>query len=262
MYKIGQFSTLAKTSIKTLRYYEKEKLLMPIFVDSNSYRYYETEQLIDLSKIISLRQIGLSIKEIKQVLNGKNMKSILMDRKLQVEKDIIEYENQLSKILYLIKEENMNYEVTVKELPDDTVYYKEGIIKDFSGITEFILGSGEECKKANPTIECTTPEYCFVTYLDGEYKDKDIKIRYSQAVKKAGVETDTIKFEKLKPVKAVCVYHKGPYEKLGNAYGFIMKYIEDNGYETLEFPRERYIDGMWNKESAEDWLTEIQVPVK
>ena len=33
MYKIGEFSKLAKTTIKTLRFYEKEKLLIPSFVD-------------------------------------------------------------------------------------------------------------------------------------------------------------------------------------------------------------------------------------
>ena len=39
MYKIGEFSKLSKTTIKTLRYYEKEKLLIPHFIDSNGYRY-------------------------------------------------------------------------------------------------------------------------------------------------------------------------------------------------------------------------------
>ena len=26
--------------------------------------------------------------------------------------------------------------------------------------------------------------------------------------------------------------------------------------------RERYIDGMWNKESEDEWLTEIQIPIR
>ncbi len=26
-------------------------------------------------------------------------------------------------------------------------------------------------------------------------------------------------------------------------------------------PREAYIDGIWNREKEEDWLTEIQIPV-
>ena len=59
MYKIGDFSKMSKTTIKTLRYYEKEGLLRPIFIDPNtSYRYYESSQLVDVSRIISLRQIG------------------------------------------------------------------------------------------------------------------------------------------------------------------------------------------------------------
>lgn len=41
-----------------------------------------------------------------------------------------------------------------------------------------------------------------------------------------------------------------------------MKYIEENGYHVSDLPRERYIDGIWNKENPEDWLTEIQVPVE
>ena len=40
-----------------------------------------------------------------------------------------------------------------------------------------------------------------------------------------------------------------------------MKYAEDHGYQPAGQTRECYIDGIWNKESAEDWLTEVQLPV-
>ena len=36
MYKIGDFSSMSKTTIKTLRYYEKEGLLMPVYVEQNT----------------------------------------------------------------------------------------------------------------------------------------------------------------------------------------------------------------------------------
>lgn len=156
----------------------------------------------------------------------------------------------------------MKYKVIIKSLPECVVYYKEGVIKDFSGMTDFILSSGEECKKTNPNIKCIEPDYCYITYLDGQYKDHNIKIKYSQAVTKEGVPNETIKFEQLKPLEAACIYHKGAYDKLGDAYGFIVKWIEENGYEITENIRERYIDGMWNKEDVQDWLTEIQVPIK
>ena len=56
MYKIGEFSKMSKATIKALRYYEKEGLLKPAFINQNtSYRYYESSQLVEVSKIISLR---------------------------------------------------------------------------------------------------------------------------------------------------------------------------------------------------------------
>lgn len=42
----------------------------------------------------------------------------------------------------------------------------------------------------------------------------------------------------------------------------LLQYIEENGYEICGNIRESYIDGVWNKESENEWLTEIQIPVK
>ena len=82
MFKIGDFSKMSKVTIKALRYYEKEGLLKPVYVDLNTgYRYYETSQLVEISKIISLRQIGLSIKDIKNIIDGYDMENILNKRK-------------------------------------------------------------------------------------------------------------------------------------------------------------------------------------
>lgn len=261
MLKIGDFSKLSKATVKTLRYYEKEGLLAPAFVDINGYRYYETAQLVDLAKIVSLRQAGCSIAQIKQILDGADGIKVLRQRRSDIENELGELENQLSKINYLLEGKCMQYEFVTKELPEYTVYYKDGIVKDFSAITAFILESAGECMELNPDIKCVEPDYCYVSYLNNEFREEDIKIRYAQAVLKEGVASETIKFMKLKPVKAVCVYHRGSYENLPQAYAGVMKYIEENGFKIIESPRERYIDGMWNKESEEEWLTEIQVPV-
>lgn len=262
MYKIGEFSKLSKTTIKALRFYEKEGLFLPAFVDENGYRYYEASQLLDISKIISLRQIGFSIEEIKTVESGSKFLTILQKKKEELIKLEKDYASKISKINFLIGDETMKYEVVLKELPECIVYYKEGIIEDFSKVTEFILQSGEECLKLNPDIKCIQPDYCYSEYLDGEFKEKNFKYRYSQAVNKVGKSDEKIKFKQNKSVKAVCIYHKGPYETLSEAYGFIMKYIEENNYKIIDYPRERYIDGIWNVEDPNKWLTEIQVPVE
>lgn len=40
------------------------------------------------------------------------------------------------------------------------------------------------------------------------------------------------------------------------------KFREENGYKVTGLSRECYIDGIWNKESVEDWLTEVQLPIE
>lgn len=55
---------------------------------------------------------------------------------------------------------------------------------------------------------------------------------------------------------------QGAYGNIGEAYPFIMKYAEDNGYTVAGLSRESYFDGIWNKESVDEWPTEIQLPVE
>ena len=266
MYKIGDFSNMSKTTIKTLRYYEKEGLLIPKHIDNfNGYRYYESNQLIDISKIISLKQVGLSIEEIKRIIiNKEPIDVILKSKKEELENVISLYKYQLSKFNYLLKEKDMKEEIFEKIIPGCYVYYKEGILKDYSEVSMFIQDSGRECLELNPNIKCVVPDYCYVNYLDGEYKEKNVKIRYAQAVIKEDKpfkESENIKFMSVPETKCICIYHKGAYDSLGTSYAKIMKYIESNKLEIKDFPRECYIDGIWNKDNIDDWLTEIQVPI-
>lgn len=261
MYKIGEFSKLAKTTVKTLRYYETQGLLLPAHIDENLYRYYSAEQLIDLSKIIKYRQIGFSIKDIKKILGDEDEQELLSKRKSAIETSLQTSKYQLKVLDFLRKEKTMKYNPVVKEIPEYIVYYKEGIIKDFSEASKFITDSANECLATNPNIKCVKPDYCFVNYLDKDYKDHDIKLRYCQAVKEVGHDNETIKFKTIPATSVISIYHKGPYDTLSEAYGYIMKYIEENDYETTGLPREVYIDGIWNKHDETEWLTEIQVPI-
>ena len=263
MLKIGEFSKLSMLTVKALRFYEKEGLLVPATVDRfTGYRFYETSQLEAAAVIKALRQLDFSVEEIKAHLNGTPLKEILSSKEQELLKEQTDISTKLSIIKYLSEEKEMKYQAVVKEIPEAVVYSEERLLKNYSEVTDLVLSSAEECKRLNPNIECANPDYCFCEYLDGEYKEKDIKARYSQAVTKAGVENDRIKFRTLPKTKAICIYHKGSYELLGEAYAFLMKYASENGYKICGFPRECYIDGMWNKENVEDWLTEIQLPIE
>lgn len=63
-------------------------------------------------------------------------------------------------------------------------------------------------------------------------------------------------------IQAACVYHKGSYASMSETYECVLNYIEENGYRIVGSIREKYIDGVWNKEDESQWLTEIQIPVE
>ena len=155
----------------------------------------------------------------------------------------------------------MKNEIFIKEIPSYIVYYCDGVIDNLSKISEFVFQVGTECATVNPNLKCVMPNYCYISYLDGEYKEKNIKIRYAEAVEDVGTETDRVKFMKTDAITSVCIYHKGSYDNLRDSYNIVLKYIENNDYEIIDNPRECYIDGCWNKDNEEEYLTEIQFPV-
>ena len=82
MYKIGDFSKATNTSIKTLRYYDEIDLLKPSYIDYfTGYRYYEKKQINIIKEIKALKDINLSLKEIKQYLETRDMNIILEKEK-------------------------------------------------------------------------------------------------------------------------------------------------------------------------------------
>ncbi|MCQ2463085.1 MAG: MerR family transcriptional regulator, partial [Clostridia bacterium] len=228
----------------------------------NGYRFYETAQLEIAAKIKSYRQLGLSIEEIKRIFSGEEAKRILSAKAESLKKLKADTELQLSVIEFILEGKEMKYQVTVKEIPEMIVYSSETVLAKYSDSMQWIPSVGAECLKLNPELRCAEPPYEFCEYLDGEYKETNIRVRHNEAVTAFGKENEHIKFRTLPAAKVLSIYHKGPYDNIGEAYAYIMEYAEKNGYDIAGFARESYIDGIWNKESVEDWLTEIQLPVK
>lgn len=261
-YRIGEFSKLSKVSEKTLRYYDRIGLLKPSEVNAyNRYRYYTTEQLGSIQTIVMYRNIGCSIDEIRKILQGCSTDEILENRRKEIVQKRLELDAALIQLEAMMMSKN-TYKAIVKDLPACVVYSRSGVIPTHDDMAGFVLETAKLCMEANPGIECPEPGYCFVTYDDKGYKERDIGLTYSEAVKTKGKDTDEIKFRELKSLTALCVMHKGPYSALGQAYAFILEYAEKNGYVICDAPREQYIDGCWNKESENDYLTEIQIPIK
>ncbi len=270
MYRIGQFSKIAKITVKALRFYEEEGLLEPAHTDAVSgYRYYSTEQLPRAFRIVALRQCGFGIPEIRRILAGRDVPALFADKRRELETRAIETARELSSINHylerLASERSLEYQVVVKQLPRVLVYSKRTVARDYDEYFEIFPALGEWMMAVNPALRCVEdPPYCFIRYHDGEYRERDIDIEICEAVtgRGNGKTIEGVEFKTIEGVaEAACVLHKGPYSRLPEAYAAVFGWIEDNGCVAAEPPRESYIDGIWNRDSDEDWLTELQVPL-
>ena len=82
MYTIGVFSKINKITTKTLRHYDEIGLLKPEHVDKfTAYRYYTTEQLPKLHEILALKQMGLALQDIKEVIDNPASLNIFLKLK-------------------------------------------------------------------------------------------------------------------------------------------------------------------------------------
>lgn len=125
----------------TIRYYEKEGLIQPQRL-ANGYRDYSQAQLEELMKIKLLRQLGLSLETIQQLIEGKEeLKSALDDQLV---------------ILNVNKEQIDSAEAICKMILQDEVTYQT--FKPH----KYIAAIDKKCHKENRIIDTPNREYeCF-----------------------------------------------------------------------------------------------------
>ncbi len=268
MLKIGDFSKMGKTTVKTLRYYDSIGLLRPKQIDEETgYRWYSTEQLIALAQIQQWRQLGLGVALIRRILHGEvSENDALSQRRHQIAADLDSLQHQFRRIERVLttgaKESVMKINVIVKELPECIVMARKVALPAYRDLLGEIPATGAKVASRYPDLKCTQPEYCFVKELDGEYRDKDIHAEICQAVEVMKPDFDDVQFRKEPAVEAACALFKGGYEGFSEVYAALMQWVEDNHAEIIGEPRESYIDGIWNQDSEEDWLTEVQIPIR
>jgi MerR family transcriptional regulator, thiopeptide resistance regulator len=70
-WSIQDIARLAGTTSRTLRHYGEVGLVAPSRVGSNGYRYYDADALVRLQRVLLLRDLGLGIPAISEVLAGR-----------------------------------------------------------------------------------------------------------------------------------------------------------------------------------------------
>jgi DNA-binding transcriptional MerR regulator len=103
MFRIGEFSRIARVSARLLRYYDELGLLRPGVVDpSSGYRYYTSAQLQRLNRILVLRDLGLTLEQIGGVIDQEasadQLRAMLEIRRADAERALVEESARLRQI--------------------------------------------------------------------------------------------------------------------------------------------------------------------
>ena len=85
MFRIGDFSRLARVTIRTLHHYDEAGLLQPAHVDEHTgYRYYAAAQLETLQRILLLKDLGFPLEEIRDLIDSGRCRRLTFLRRLEL----------------------------------------------------------------------------------------------------------------------------------------------------------------------------------
>ena len=267
--KIGEFSQMMEVTVKTLRHYEQKGLLKPNEVDEwTGYRYYTVGQMQKLQSIRELQRLGFSLDEIRdlyeddshtpeiQQIDEKIRETERLLRQLTTRRDrLLEWCDSRKKIKKMEK-------FGIQRLPEIIVASHREIIPNYAALGPLCVNKiGPEMQRLG--CKCPPPGYCFTIEHNKEYKPTDVDIEYCEQVEALGTDSDIIQFKRLPAVpKALCLKHIGPYEKFYESFAEAFRYIEEHGYKVVGQPRTSYVDGAWNQDDPEKWLSVIQIPIE
>ena len=266
--KIGEFSRLCRVTVRTLRHYEEIGLLVPQIVDrSTGYRYYAIEQLQKMQDILRLKELGFSLEEIRDLWEeSSHAPSIAsLEEKARICEAELgrlrERQRMLGDLIASRKKMEEMERIQIESLPAITVASHRTVIPSYQDIGRLcyeVIGP----EMARIGCECAEPGYCFTVEYGG-YKPQDIDIEYCEQVKCRCRDSAIIKFKELPAVPtAACMKVYGSYDRLYQGYLDLFAWIEKEGWRICGDIRANYVDGIWNQEDSERWLTVIQVPVE
>ena len=267
--KIGEFSQLMQVTVKTLRHYEQIGILKPCEVDQwTGYRYYKLTQMQQLQSIRYLKDVGFSLEEIREMMENNSLVPGIEQLESKIHaceeelKTLLARRERLHQMVDSQRKLNSMDKISIQELPEIIVASHRETIPNYESVGPMCVNViGPEMQRLG--CKCPPPGYCFTIEHNKEYSPTDIDIEYCEQVEEMGTDSEIIQFKKLDAVKsALCYKHYGPYDRFYQSYTEVFKYIEKEGYRIVGNPRCCYVDGIWNQEDPEKWLSIIQVPVE
>ena len=87
-YSSGEFAKMAQVSVRTIRFYDKQNILKPSYVNPTGARFYTDSDFVKLQQILLLKYLGFSLDEIKG-MTIDDVDSHFLRHSLELQKKLI-----------------------------------------------------------------------------------------------------------------------------------------------------------------------------
>lgn len=265
MLTISAFSRVSRLSIKALRIYHEEGILVPERIDAETgYRYYGNESALRAGIIHQLRDMGFSLADIKEILTSSSDDEELIGQLKAKQQEI---RDQARK--YMALDASIQSILSANNMYGEDSPVKEEISVQKKVVTEKTIcsirfqGAYNEIGEAFSSLYRQIGRYAagkpFTLYHDDDYRENDADIEACVEVRKA-VSKEGVNCRVLPGGAAVSILHYGSYEEIGQSYKKLFDFCNTHRYSKLLPSREIYIKGpgMIFPRKPEKYITEIQ----
>ncbi|MBV7328455.1 MerR family transcriptional regulator [Chloroflexi bacterium TSY] len=279
MFRIGEFSKIAQVSKRLLQYYDKIGLFMPEHIgEENGYRYYSSLQLPRLNKILVLKELGLTLEQITQMMNDsisiEEIRGMLALKKSQVEQSVQEEMMQLRYINSRLEQIDtqgtlLGYDIVLKSFPAQRILTVREVLPYMSGF----YGLMYEMSLLLPRMLPSGSLSHMIAFIhdDGwEDQEVDAEVGYilndtdeHDIVTLDGLDSDgyDVQIRTLPAVEAMATAIRvGPGELGSACYHSLARWIEENGYRVIGNGREVFLQ--FQQGRKEEMVAEIQLPIE
>lgn len=254
------FADLCSTTKKTIIYYDKIGLLEPA-VKKGKNRLYKPKQVLTFQKITLLKSFGLSLAKIKKYLHhNRVLKKLFIERdnKLREQKETLE--KRIKKIEEFLNNLKKGKLMVVPKIKSVKAYSFYGI--DKIGRYVDIAKHQKEIFELVHTLP--TKNAGLTIFHKPYYSPHKAHMTTGVVIKEQKPkQINKVKIIHVPVYKAVSYMHIGPYSYLSYIWQFLDKFVLENKLKRHpKFScREFYRVGSLSMAEADDYITELQIPI-
>jgi DNA-binding transcriptional MerR regulator/effector-binding domain-containing protein len=272
MFSIGEFARLGGVSVRTLRHYDEIGLLRPSTVDQDTgYRGYSASQLGPLNRIVALKDLGLSLTQIRQLLDGitlDELHGMLILRRAQLEHEVHQHMDQLlgveARLRYIASEGAMPADdIVAKTIPEMGVVVLGGKAPAFGpeNIVPVVnrLDAQSDQLGLQDRVKATGPRIVFYEHQPGE----DVTVCLALPVAEPpGDLPAPARYRVLPEIEAATTVRSGPAASIFPVvYHDLVRWIDEHGHGVVPVPgREVWLNEVDDVADVAQQVFEIQLP--